>query len=230
MKKGKWTIIITIGIMSFLLVLVMFMQFKVVEETDIAGIETMRETELREALADWKEKYEETSKKLEDNREKIAEYEAKISENKEASELIEEELEEANMVLGKTDVEGDGVIITLTDNDEKTYTYVNLLDLINELKLAGAEAISINDVRVTTYTYIANISNRYIILNNNTRISSPYVIKAMGDQTNMQSNLNIKGGYIYVLSKNGYTISMEAKKNIKIGKYTGEFDLKYIER
>lgn len=230
MEKGNGAITITIGIMSFLLVLVMFMQFKVVEETDIAGIETMRETELRLALADWKEKYEETNKKLEDNKEKIDEYEEKLSDNKEASEILEKELDEANIILGKTDVEGDGVIITLTDNDEKTYTYVNLLDLINELKLAGAEAISINGQRVTSDTYIADISNKYIILNNNKRIESPYVIKAIGDQTNMQSNLNIKGGYIYVLSKNGYTINMETKKDLKINKYNGEFYLKYIER
>ena len=206
------------------------MQFKVVEQTDIVGIENMRDTELREALADWKEKYEETNKKLEENRAKISEYKEKISENKEVSEILEKELEEANIILGKTDVEGDGVIITLTDNDEKTYTYSNILDLINELKFAGAEAISINDIRVIGNTYIANISNRYIILNNNNKITSPYVIKAIGDQNNMQSNLSIKGGYIYVLSGNGYTINMEAKKKIKIYKHEGELDLKYIEK
>ena len=59
MKKEKVIIAITIGLMSFVLVCVMFMQFKVVNETDIAEIESMREDELQSALSEWKEKYEE---------------------------------------------------------------------------------------------------------------------------------------------------------------------------
>ena len=53
-KKGKITMTITIGIACFVLVLVMFMQFKIVNETDITSIENMRETELRTELANWK--------------------------------------------------------------------------------------------------------------------------------------------------------------------------------
>ena len=63
MKKGKITMIITIGISCFALVLVMFMQFKIVNETDITSIENMREAELRTELANWKSKYEETNQK-----------------------------------------------------------------------------------------------------------------------------------------------------------------------
>ena len=47
MKKGKITMTITIGIACFALVMVMTMQFKIVNETDITSIENMRETELR---------------------------------------------------------------------------------------------------------------------------------------------------------------------------------------
>ena len=57
---------ITIGIVCFVLAYVMVMQFKVVEETNITQIETMRESELTEKLASWKEKYDEVQKKLEE--------------------------------------------------------------------------------------------------------------------------------------------------------------------
>ena len=56
MKKGKITVVITIAIACFALMTIMFMQFKVVNETDITSIETMREEELRTELANWKEK------------------------------------------------------------------------------------------------------------------------------------------------------------------------------
>ena len=63
-KKEKVVMAITIGIACLTLMLVMFMQFKVVNETDIAQIESMREDELQEAVKEWKEKYEEAYKKF----------------------------------------------------------------------------------------------------------------------------------------------------------------------
>lgn len=68
MKKGKITMTITIGIACFALVMVMTMQFKIVNETDITSIENMRETELRTELANWKQKYEETNTQYEEIR------------------------------------------------------------------------------------------------------------------------------------------------------------------
>ena len=62
MKKGKKTMMVTIGIACFALSCVTFMQFKIVNETDITSIETMREGELRTELANWKSKYEEADK------------------------------------------------------------------------------------------------------------------------------------------------------------------------
>ena len=62
MKSEKITMLITIGIACFCLILIMFMQFKVVNETDITNIETMRESELRDELANWQTKYEEAEK------------------------------------------------------------------------------------------------------------------------------------------------------------------------
>ena len=44
--------------------MIIFTQFKTVEETDITAIETMRETELREEIASWKTKYDEVDAKL----------------------------------------------------------------------------------------------------------------------------------------------------------------------
>ena len=63
MKKGKTTITITIGLACFVLVLIIFMQFKVVYQTDITSIDTMREEDLKEELASWKSKYEEAQEK-----------------------------------------------------------------------------------------------------------------------------------------------------------------------
>lgn len=228
MKKEKNTIIITIGLMSLILACVMFMQFKVVNETDISEIESMREDELEEAISEWKEKYEETNSKLEDTQNKINEYREKSESNEETAKLVKKELEEANVILGKTDVIGNGIQVVLTDNSENEYIARDLLNIINELRAAGAEAISINGERIINLTDIVDISNRYILVNSN-KISSPYIILAIGDENYLKSALNVKNGYVDTKQKEGYTISVESKSNIKINKYSKEINLKYID-
>ena len=147
--------------------------------------------------------------------------------NEETKGLVKKELEEAKKNFGLTDVEGEGIIITLTDNDEIGYDYEDLLDLVNELRDAGAEAISINNERIVNMSDIINRAERIRV--NSKNISSPYVIKAIGDKTYLKSALTIKNGYYDLKEKNGYDIKIEEKNNIKINKYSKSVELKYIE-
>lgn len=228
--RGKLTMTITIGIMCTVLLYVMLVQFKTVEETDIAQIENMREAELRTEAASWKTKYEEINKKYEEVTQTIEEYENKIANNQEASELLQEELERANMLLGKTDVQGEGIVVTLSDNRERKIEIYDILQLINELNLAGAEAISINEERIIATTDIKEVNSMYIVIGGK-RITSPYVVKAIGNQTYLESGLTTKDyGYIDRIIK-GYdkTATVERQSNIKILKYAGEMKLQYAE-
>jgi len=236
-EKDKLIMTITIGIMCVIFVAFLFVQFRTVEKTDISGIEEMRETELRESLAQWKTEYEEVNEKLEETNTKIAEYKKKIETNQEASELLEKELDESNMILGKTDVEGEGIIITLTngvtkDTEDMEHTSEivaqDLIQLVNELRYAGAEAISINDERVINMTDIADISTRFIIMNK-VRIQAPYTIKVIGDRKYLQSALNIKNGYVDLKKSEGKVVTVEEKNNVRILKYSGDMNIKYMQ-
>ena len=235
-KKGKITMTITIGIACFVLVLVMFMQFKIVNQTDITSIENMRETELRTQLANWKEKYEETNQKYEETVSKINEYKQTKQSNEETEKLVDEELKQVNMSLGKTDVEGPGIERSLRETDNEEISKINaddLLVIVNALKLAGAEAISINDERIINMSDIVNIntSNSYnlFVKVNGQRILAPYVVKAIGNQTYLESGLIGNGGYVDELKKQGHDISIEKINKIKITKYNDEIKTKYME-
>ena len=85
---------ITIGIACFVLVLVMLMQFKIVNETDITSIENMREAELKTELANWKSKYDEANKSYEETIAKIEEYKTTKESNEETEKLVDSELEQ----------------------------------------------------------------------------------------------------------------------------------------
>lgn len=230
-KKGKVTMTITIAIACFALVLVMFMQFKIVNQTDITSIENLRESELRTELANWKSKYEEADEKYQEIIAKIEEYKTTKESNEETEKLIDTELEQANMTLGKTDVEGQGIEIILRETNNNEINKIsanNLLEIVNALKLAGAEAISINDERIINMTDIVYINNTFIKVNGQ-RILAPYIIRAIGNQTYLESGLLGSGGCIDELKKIGHDISIEKINKLKINKYNDEIKIKYME-
>ena len=226
-KKGKIILMITIGLTAFILTMVMFTQFKTVQETDITGIETMREAELRTELASWKSKYEDALSKIEETESKIEEYNEEIENNNDLTELLAEELEEAEMYAGYTDLQGEGIIITLEDTDTSQIEASDLLTLVNELKAAGAEAISINGERIVTLTDIVDLDYKYIVINTTlkyTRISSPYTVKAIGDQKYLESAITIKYGYLDSMEANGKTVSYELSDEVLVEKYDGSIE------
>lgn len=230
MEKGKVTISIMAFFISIVLVSCIFIQSRTVEETNSIGIESMREDELRQEVLAWKNKYNEVDEKLQSNNKKIDEYNDIIKNNQKSSELLENELKEYNMLVGKTNVIGDGVVLNLADNSIMSYTAGNLTYLINELKYAGAEAISINNQRIINSSDIVSINNNQYILVNGERIVSPYEIKAIGSKEEFEKLLNFpENGFVPYYQNKGYTINMEFQSNIRINAYNKQITLKYLK-
>lgn len=231
MKKGKITMTITIGLACFILVAVIFMQFKIIELTDVTNIETMREEELRTQLANWKTQYEDVNEKNEETEQNIKQYQDKQQSNEETKIVLQQELDQINKLLGKTDVQGQGVSITIKEvknEDVPKITAIDLQLIVNALKNAGAEAISINDERIINTSDIVDIGELYIKINSQ-RILAPYVIKAIGDQTYLESGLIGNGGVVDELKSVGEDIKIDKSNKIIITKYTGDITSKYME-
>ena len=231
MKKGKITVSITIVIACLVLTFVMFMQFKIVNQTDIKSIENMRKSELKTELANWKSKYDEVEQQYNEISTKINEYKTNNKTDNQNGELLQSELEQVNMALGKTDVQGPGIIITLRDTDNEEiakYNADDLISIVNSLKSAGVEAISINDERVINMTDMVTISSSFIKVNGQ-RILSPYIIKAIGDQSYLEGALLGNGGYVDLLKKDRRNVTIEKENKIKINKYNGDITYKYMD-
>mgnify|MGYP002798459267 FL=1 len=180
-------------------------------------------------ISTYKSRYEEVNAQLEETNKTISEYETRIESNQEASELLDEELKQSQLLLGKTNVVGEGVVVTLTDNDEYSIVASDLLDLVNELRFAGAEAISINGIRILNMTEIADIYG-YIIVTPNQRLVSPYVVKAIGNQTYLTSTLSLKNtGFIDSYTSSGRSVTLEQQRNIEIPKYEWEIEANYMK-
>lgn len=226
MKKGKYTMTISVGCTALILTMIMFTQFKTVNETDITAIETMRETELRTELASWKSKYEELDEKITDTESKINEYKQEITNNEEGSKILENEVKEAEDYLGYTEVSGEGIIVTLEDNENYDIEYSDLLSLVNELNAAGAEAISINDERIVSVSEIVSVNYIHILVNTR-KVSGPYIVKAIGDKKYLESAITIKGGYMDLLKNSGKDAKYSLEDEVVIKAYDGNLSMEY---
>ena len=237
MKKGKNSMIITIGVVCFLLVMIIFMQFKVVQKSQETNIDSMQEADLRQELANWKTKYEEAKAKYEETSNTLDSCREESSSDEKTKETLENELASLNMQLGKTDVEGEGVIITLSKKSEnelgedeilKEIEAMDLVYIINYLKDAGAEAISINGERIVNTTDIADVGSS-IKINSRYLRTDVYEIKAIGNSSYLESSLFGKGGYVEQLNTSGIKAEIERSKKVTISKYTGDFETKYMQ-
>ena len=226
--KGKITMTICVACTALILTMIMFTQFKTVDETDITAIETMRETELRAELASWKEKYEEVEVKLEEVDSKINEYRQELDNDANTSNVLQGEVKEAETYLGYTSLQGQGIIVTLKDKDDKIVNYSHLLQLVNELNEAGAEAISINDERIVSMSEIITVKDKIIRINEK-KVAGPFTVKAIGDKKYFESALSIKGGYMDLMGAEGIEISYIVEDNVIVPAYEGEQKFEYAK-
>ena len=208
---NKKQIAITLGIVCLILTMFVVIQIRTTNNANKVVSQTFTSNDLRNQVLKWKERYDITYAELQSSEKKLEDVRQQASENTDGSDEKEAELKKNNILIGLTDVTGEGVIVTLKDNNTVTADS-NILDpsmvivhmpdilgVINELKNAGAEAISINDQRVVSTTSLTCEGN--IININGEKISSPFVIKAIGSSIYMNSALTRAGGTIEYLNR-----------------------------
>lgn len=230
MKEGKGIMTVIIGIMCFILTALIFVQVRTISQTDISELETMRESELKTEITSLKTKYEETIQKIAEANDKILEYDEASVEGKQASELLLKELKETEDLLGINSVTGEGIIIKMSSNGEEQVNAEDLIELVNLLKNAGAEAISINEQRIVYDSYIVDINDKNCITIKGEHVMSPYTIKAIGNTTYLESAVSQKNyGYIDTKISEGKQVVLERATNIKIAEHTKGLEFEYVK-
>lgn len=162
-------------------------------------------------------------------------YRSEAAQNSDGANALKQELDTLRMLAGLTAVEGSGVLVTISDSKSKVAegddpsSYIvhdsDLRDVVNELYTAGAEVISINDERLVSTSSIRCVGNTILV--NNKRCAPPFVIKAIGDSTALESGLNIREGIIDVLKLYNIEVNVTKSSKIKIEKYAGAVNFKH---
>lgn len=236
---NKKVISLTIGAICFILVLAIVIQVKTIKNTNsIVNYTLSNNNDLRDDLLRWKEKYDSVNTEVTKAEKKLEETRQLAIQNSPDSIKKERELNINNTALGLTDVSGQGVIVTLKDNqgvtnenigitdDIRSYLVhdANLREIVRKLKISGAEAISINDERIVNDTSIICSGN--VIRVNDKKVSSPFEIKAIGSPELLCGNLDET---ITRLNNSGIIVDIKKQDNVKINKYDGVINFNYAK-
>lgn len=152
-------------------------------------------------------------------------------------ELLLQDIEDYKLLAGYQDVSGEGVIVLLTDSNAPLVEDQNpnrlivhdrdITMIINELRNAGAEAISINGQR-----YIVNRSQLYCngptIRINNQWFAQPFIIQAIGSRRELLAAINSNTSYAFGLKTRGIFIEANTSLSLNIPAYSGE-SYQYLE-
>ena len=239
MNKNKISLIL--GIMCLLLTLGTVIQIKTVSGTGTTISTNAKENELRDSVLKAKEKYDNLYEELERMENQLETERTNSTQNNGELTELENTIKQGNKILGLSEVTGHGLIITVDDNDKIAVNEwlfdpnwlivhdTDLINIINELKNAGAEAISINDQRIVTTSAIECDGN--VIKINGVKIGAPFEIKAIGFPETL-INIDRFGGYTQYLSEERFvnvSIQKLDKDKITIPKYTGIMKFEYAE-
>ena len=232
MEKYNIASVIMIALVLFIFSFIIAAQLNTVGNTDIIST-GMREAELLAELQKANNKYETLKEEYDKSQVIVEEYKNHASSNDTLIASMKTELEQSKILAGLVTVKGEGVVIILQDSTEPNMSLeaglvhdTDIMSIVNELRAAGAEAISINNHRIINRTDIVQLDE--ILKVNGKRILAPFTIKAIGNQTYLEGALLGVGGYVDELRKWGFEIQIERSELVQIEAYTNELSLKYI--
>lgn len=175
-------------------------------QTSEAGLSTLRETELvrlLDGVSERRQRLEEEAAELQAQREALL---TSSDASAEAERAARERLDVYSILAGTVAAQGPGVTMVVRDDGQRSVDAAFLLDALQELRDAGAEAVQIGDVRVVASTSFVDPPDRDGVAVDGTVVRSPYTVRAIGDPDVLEPALRIPGGVVPTLERADDTV------------------------
>ncbi len=189
-----------------------------------------KEIEIQE-LTELKKTTEDIKERITSFKNRVEELEKERADESVPLKKLKLTVDEYKSLAGYSAVSGPGIIIVLESNMETNIAEVMegkryLINLINELKVFGAEVLSINNYRVVGRTEVTLAGNHINV--NGTSIAQPYIIQAIGDQDSFRRYIE-HGTILFELMKlDGITSNIKFSDNVKIFPLSKEKPLEFL--
>jgi len=187
--------------------------FLAVRQNQSLGLASMRQSDLVSLLDNVTEKsnrLEDETRRLQDTADRL-----KSGSDKSAAALqaAQQRLELLGILAGTSPAVGSGIQLIITDPARKV-TAATILDTVEELRDAGAEAIQIGDVRVVASTAFVDGDNGVRV--DGVEVQRPYVFLVIGDPQTLSAALGIPGGVQEVVKQLGGNGKVDLKQSVTV--------------
>jgi len=186
-----------------------------VHQNQVVGLESLRQSELVGILDNatlQSARLDQSARELQITRDELI---SGGTSGAAALKSAQERLDALAVLAGTARAHGPGIQMTISDPSAKV-TPSQLLDAIEELRDAGAEAIQVGDVRIVASSSFGEAGSGVEIDGN--KISQPYVILAIGDAQTMASAMEIPGGLAEtVRGVVGASITVTQRSDLTVG-------------
>lgn len=227
MKKG----ILSITIMSLIAGVFLGINFKT---TYVEGLNlSFADRELANQISTLKQENKKLLKEIQKSKDFIKSEEDENIKDKEALEELRSKVKSLRVPLGYEEIQGAGIIISIDSPDGEKLSGIMeekkfFISLLNNIRLYGGEAISINGERIGPYTEIAKAGNHINI--NSTPVAPPYEIKVVGDPRRLTRNINDENIIIgMMVGVYDMKVSIKLSSEISIPPLGSEKNLIYIK-
>ncbi|WP_442809296.1 DUF881 domain-containing protein [Streptomyces sp. NBC_01218] len=157
------------------------------------------------------------TQRLEDEKQRLGaqltELENSSDQAEEARKQTLEKERQLGILAGTVAAHGPGITLTIEDPTASVAPDM-LLDAVQELRAAGAEAIQVNGVRVVASTYFSGEAGAVKV--DGHAVGAPYAFKVIGRPQDLEPALNIPGGVVQTLEKEQATAVVERVDDIVV--------------
>ncbi|WP_329617441.1 DUF881 domain-containing protein [Streptomyces brevispora] len=196
-----------------LFVLGLGLAIQVRSNSDNSALRGARQEDLVRIL----DEVDDRSQRLEDEKQRLenqrTELENSSDQAEEARKQTVEKERQLGILAGTVAAHGPGITLTINDPGDAVEAD-KLLDALQELRAAGAEAIEVNGVRVVANTYFSGDGGAIKV--DGRKISAPYVFKVIGKPQDLEPALNIPGGIVQTLEKEQATVHVSQAEDIVV--------------
>lgn len=177
------------------------------------SLDSLREDDLIAILDDQNARSDRLRQQIADLQDSLQRLTASGDTSRAALQQAEREQATLGILLGTVPAAGPGVQVVITD-PKHALGAEDLLDVVQELRGAGAEAISFGGVRVSTSTAFTGTAGALSV--DGTALSAPYTVLAIGEAKTLQTALNIPGGVAAVVRAAGGALSTSEEQLLRI--------------
>jgi uncharacterized protein YlxW (UPF0749 family) len=185
-----------------------------VRQNQSQGLESLRQSDLLTILDDAtlkSSRLDQSTRELQATRDQLV---SGSTSGAAALKAAQERLDALKILAGTARATGPGIRMTINDPGGKVTAPV-LLDAIQELRDAGAEAIQVNNIRIVASSHFTAGASGIEI--DGKSVAQPYLITAIGDPATMSSAMEIPGGLSENVRQLGARITTDQAKDLTVG-------------